>query len=188
MSKFLAYAVVAAFAFAGRPSVALPIVSISPPSSTVPLGGTLVIDVEISGVEPSSPLNAFSLDVFYDPTVLDAVAVVDGGFLVAPVIVVQETFGAMSVEFAETTVGPGGASGSGTLAVITFATVALGSSVLDLDDVALSAPFGVPIPTEAIEDGSATVVPEPETLALAAAGLTGLGLRARRRRLAVAIT
>jgi len=147
----------------------------------VPLsGGSFEVDVTISGLGASAPLNAFEFDLGFDAAVLSAEDVVDGGFLPAPVFVIEMTLGVVSVGFAEGTIGPEGASGDGVLATITFAPVGVGVSVMDLDDVLLSAPFGVAIPAGDIADGSVTVVPEPSTAALVATGLTGIALLRRR--------
>lgn len=133
------------------------------------------IDIVISDVDPTAPLNAFEFDLDFDPALLMAVSVIDGGFLLDPIFVVQSNTGIMSVEFAEVTLLPAGASGSGILATIAFDVIGDGTSVLDLNDVVLSAPFGVQIATAGIFDGTVSVggnpIPEPS-----AALLFGIGL------------
>lgn len=133
------------------------------------------IDIVISDVDPTAPLNAFEFDLDFDPALLTAVSVIDGGFLLDPIFVVQSNTGIMSVEFAEVTLLPAGVSGSGILATIAFDVIGDGTSVLDLNDVLLSAPFGVPIATAGIFDGTVRVggnpIPEPS-----AALLFGIGL------------
>jgi len=149
-------------------------------SITVHHGDTFDVDVWISDVDASTPLNGFEFDLFFDAAHLSAVSVVDGGFLAAPVFTFQNTIGAVSVEFAEVTLGPGGASGSGALATISFLVQGpQGASALDLQNVVLSASFGVPIATAAIVDGAVGVVPEPTGAVLFAVGLLVAGSRRR---------
>jgi hypothetical protein len=148
----------------------------------VPPGSTFTVDIVISGVSAAAPLNAFEFDLFFDPAVLTAVSVVDGGFLLSPVFTIQEIIGGLSVEFAEVTLGPFGASGSGALATITFDATGKGESVLDLDNVILSAPFGVEIVPTAIEDGFVNTIPEPNAALLFATGFAASGMALRRAR------
>jgi hypothetical protein len=82
------------------------------------------VDIVISGVDAGAPLNGFEFDVHFDPSLLLAVSVLDGGFLLDPIFVVQNDIGSMSVEFAEVTLLPAGASGSGVLATIVFEVIA----------------------------------------------------------------
>jgi hypothetical protein len=172
---------------------ALPIVSVDADASgagvqsSATVGtGTIQIDIVISDVDPSQPLNAFELDLVFDPTVLDALSVVDGGFLASPVLVVQRNVGLVRVQFAEVSVGGGTASGGGTLATITFQTVAPGTSALDLQNVVLLEGPLQPISTQSVVDGSLTVgekpIPEPGTMVgLATFGIVGAMLRKGRR-------
>lgn len=53
-------------------------------------------------------------------------------------------------------------------------TPAPGTTALDLNDVILSAPFGVPIALAEVRGASITVIPEPGTALLVLAGLSGL--------------
>ena len=126
------------------------------------------------------------------PLVLQAVSVLDGGFLLAPVFQVQQQLGPGSVELAAVTLAAAGASGDGVLASILFETVGAGTSALDLNDVILSAPFGVEIPVAALNDGGVTVtrttdppapIPEPSAALLCVAGSAVLSRRTRTRKL-----
>ena len=138
-----------------------------------PNSGAFDVEVAITGVEESAPLNAFEFDLGFDPSVLSPVAVVDGGFLLDPFIVVELVLGTLSVDFAEATIGPEGTFGDGVLATITFEPVGLGESLIDLNDVILTAPFGEEIANGGIEDGAVTV-PEPAATLLACASLVVL--------------
>lgn len=172
---------------------AVPIVSVDTDPSTAGVqtslevnpGDMFSVDIVISGVEASSTLNAFELDLGFDPAILMATGVVDGGFLLAPSIVVQIDLTPPEVMFAEATLLPIGAVGSGVLASIGFTALTAGVSLLGLNDVVLSAPFGVPIAVDAVNDGSVTVrsAQEPSTVALFVVGLLTLaGIRRRDRR------
>ena len=178
-----------AFLISAAAAHAVPVVSVDTDPATpdvqsdfdIAIGNPLTIDVVISGVDVGLPLNAFEFDLDFDPSILTAISVIDGGFLLAPVFEIQNIIGAMKVEFAEQTLFLTGAIGAGTLATITFDTIGLGTSPLDLNDVILSAPFGVPINVGAINDGSVNVVPEPSSLLLLGSGLAGLAGWRRRR-------
>ncbi len=148
-------------------------------------GTPLTVDIVISGVDVASPLNAFSFDLDFPPLLLDPSGGVGGGFLLPTVLVIESDLTAPDVNFAESTLGPLGATGSGILATISFDTFGVGTSVLDLNDVLLSAPFGVPIIPISINDAMvttmATVVPLPPTLFLFASGIGLLGARLRKK-------
>ena len=155
------------------PAWAVPIVSIDPASTTVVVGSSFTVDVVIEDVVAPG-LNAFELDVMFDPLILDPTSVVSGGFLLAPVFTVQMVLGVLEVEFAEVTLLPSGAIGGGVLASITFDAIDVGTSLLTLNDVILSEPFGVEITPVTLANGSVTVTPEPGTLLLLGSGLAGL--------------
>jgi hypothetical protein len=182
---YLVSVLVAGFATSAS---ALPIVSVDADttlagvdsSRTVMGGSTFSVDIVISGVDAGSPLNGFEFDLFFDPSVLTATSVVDGGFLLAPVFQVQNSVGVMSIEFAEVTLLPDGASGSGVLATIVFEAALAGNSALDLQNLLLAAPFGVPIETDGIADGSISIagsnpIPEPSSGLLFALGFAVVG-------------
>jgi hypothetical protein len=191
-------------------ALAVPVVSIdtdpgavgAQPASTVELGSTLEVDILIDDV---TDLNGFQLTLAYDPLVLTALDVTDGGFLPDPVFVLDQTVGAMTVSFAEVSGFGLTSSGSGVLATLGFEASALGTSALDLivsadptRTLILTAPFGQPIcgvpgaPACGLANGAISVVeagpppgapvPEPTGAALFAAGALIVGLRVRRGR------
>lgn len=169
---------------------AIPVVSVDADPATsgiqafaaVPGGVAFDIDVVVTGVEASAPLNAFEFDLMFNSLILDALSVADGGFLLDPVFILQEEVGMVSVEFAEATLAPVGASGDGVLAKITFDPISLGTSDLDLENVLLSEPFGIPIPAGTPEDGEILVTPEPSTASLVGLGVLALSFAGARRR------
>ena len=158
---------------------ALPTVSvISPP--TVESGASFSVDIRIEDVDAGSPLNAFELDLLFDASVLSPLSIAAGGFLLAPTFVLEETLGAVSVAFAELSLIPLGAIGDGVLATISFEAIGVGTSSLELTDLVLSEPFGAPIATADIIDGTVEVeptsaIPEPSGLLLS---LVGFGIAA----------
>jgi hypothetical protein len=144
------------------------------------------VDIVISDVDAAAPLNGFEFDLDFDPTLLTAVSVIDGGFLPSPIFEIQNSIGAMSVEFAEVSLLGSSSASSGILATISFDVIAGGISLLDLNDVLLSAPFGVPIVTAAVVDGSVRVgespIPEPSAALLFGVGLVCVASDLSRRR------
>ena len=179
------------------PSLAAPIVSLDldPGTSGVQsdvsltLGAPLLVDVVIEGADAPG-LQGFELDVLFDASVVTAVSVVDGGFLLDPVFVIQNDIGVFRIEFAEITLLPFGATGSGVLATLAFNTTGLGTSDLDLTNLKMSAPFGVAILPDAVNDGIVTVtndsvsppIPEPSGALTFIAGLAIFGLARPQRR------
>lgn len=187
----------AALLFTASTVLASPVVSVDVDPSTAGIqsvldvqnGDSFFVDIVISGVESLSPLNAFQFNLGFDPAVLTAVSITDGGFLLEPVFPVAESIdnGAGDVLFALVTLGPIGASGDGILASLVFSASAAGASVLDLNTVLLSEPFGQPIQVERVDDGNVNVavggfVSEPHTMAVLTLGLVGLAAFGRRRK------
>lgn len=151
------------------------------------VGMPLTVDIVISGVDPASPLNAFAFDLDFPPLLLNPTGGVGGGFLLPTVLPIESELTAPDVNFAESTLGPLGAVGSGILATISFDTFGVGTGTLDLNDVLLSAPFGVPIVPISINDAMVTTmaaaVPLPPTLFLFASGIGVLAARPRKKNL-----
>ncbi len=183
--KHLVSLALVALALALAPAAfALPMLSVSNPA-TVNAGSSFSVDILISDVDAGSPLNGFEFDLAFDGILLTATSVTDGGFLLAPLLVVQNSIGAVSIEFTEVSLLPTGASGAGTLATIAFDAILPGVSALDLSNVVLSAPFGVGIDIAAVVDGSVTVldpvgvVPEPSGVLLSAIGFSIVAIRVR---------
>jgi len=166
---------------------ALPMLSVDSPAS-VDTGDSFVVEIRISDVDALSPLNGFEFDLGFDGSLLAATSVTDGGFLLSPLLVIQNTIGAVSIEFSELTLLAAGASGDGTLATIGFDAILPGVSSLDLSNVVLSAPFGVELGLDAVVDGSVSVrdpvgaVPEPSGILLSAIGLSIVAFRVRGKR------
>lgn len=166
------------------PSYAAPIISVDVDptmpgiQSSIDVFEGAVFDawVMISGVEAVAPLNAFEIALSYGGTVLGAQSAVDGGFLLAPSLVLSSDLAAPDVNFAVTTLLPTGAVGDGVLAAVTFEALMAGTALLELTQVDLSAPFGVPIAVGAIADAGVNVqqAPVPGTIVLMLAGVAAL--------------
>jgi len=175
-------------------AAAVPILSVDADPGTpgiqsvlsIPFGNPFTVDVVIIGVETGQPLNAFQFDLVFDPLRLAATGVVSGGFLPAETIVLLDDITPPDVMYAEASLG-GGAVGHGVLASISFDTLSVGTSDLDLMNVILAAliPPGGEIPAQ-VSGGRVTVtsgqaIPEPSTLLLLGMGVGGLLAAGRRR-------
>lgn len=149
-------------------------------STTVTAGDVFSIDVLVSSVEESDPLNGFQLTALFDAVVLNALDVADGGFLPSPLVTLFDIDNAAgSVEFAEASLGVASAFGDGVLAQMEFQATAAGATSLDLSDVLLSGPFGLAIDIAAISGATVTVtssgtVAEPSVPSLLSLGVLGL--------------
>lgn len=193
-----AFIAIATFSMlAGTPGFALPIVSVDVTGGTPTIDGflqidpgdPLTVDIVVEGLDDSAGefLNGFEFDLVFDSAVLSVAGVTPGATLLPPAIVIQDLVGTMSVEFAELSLLPAGVTTGGVLASISFDTLAEGSSALDLENVILSAPFGVPIAATVV-DGAVQVgdalapIPEPGAAALFGVGLLVASRATRTRR------
>jgi hypothetical protein len=148
---------------------------------SVALDAVLTVHVVIAGVDAGSPLNGFELDLGVDPTRLAALGASLGDFLPLPRLLIESDVTPPDVNVAAVSIGPVGGAGDGVLAVVTLRADAPGAALLALDDVVLSAPFGVPIGVGALQAATLTVVPEAGSAACLALGAALLGCRRRRR-------
>ena len=154
---------------------------IAPASSTTSLGGAVNVAVQVTDV---TGLYAYQFDLSFDPAVLSATAVSEGGFLPGG----GSTFffpGAIDNVSGTLTLTAGslqgpvlGVSGSWTLATFLFTGAGFGASPVTLSNVVLLDSLGGDIAPTTIRNGSVTVVPEPMSVMLVGCGLLG-GLIAR---------
>lgn len=149
-------------------------------SRSVSAGERFDVDIVISEVEFPDSITGFELRLRSDETVLRAIATNAGGFLPDPTIdlALPDEPG---VELASLSLQPVGSTGEGVLGTVTFAAIGPGlSTPLTLEDVILTAPFGVPVPF-VLEPGlvSVAAIPEPGAALLFGAGLCSVVLSGR---------
>jgi hypothetical protein len=120
-------------------ALAVPLVSVDADPATpgvqasaeVVLGATFEVDILVADVGPEE-LFGFQLTLLYDPAVLGALAVVDGGVLPAPLFELDQTLGVGRVSFSEISLAEAGVTGGGVLATLAFQALAVGDSALQL--------------------------------------------------------
>ncbi len=176
-----------------RPAQAASI-SITPSPANVVVGQTFLLDVVMTGV---TDLYYYGFGLTFDPAILQANDVLDGGFLTSgggtstfspggsfgppePFFAIDNTAGLVSIldalEF-----GPS-SSGTGILASVSFTAVGVGATGIGIGNAVFLDSAGAPLDAT-LTDGllQANEVPEPATLLLIGAGFAAARSRARRR-------
>ena len=174
---------------AALPAAAAPILSLTPSSTSVGVGGTFSIDVNVSGVQD---LYGFQFDLNFDQSLLSPLGVTEGSFLSQGVsgstdFLAGVDNGTGTIEF---TLGfllgaVPGVSGSGTLATLAFVAIAPGNTDFSLSGLVLLDSQLGEFQNTATINGAAVDInasPVPETastasLVLMAAGATILARR-----------
>ena len=156
-------------------------IRIDPVSSTTSPGGAVDVNVSITDV---TDLYAYQFDVTFNPVVVSAASVTEGSFLAAGGSTffvpgsIDNTLGTIAFT-ANTLLGPvPGVSGSGTLATLRLTGIRLGVSPLTLSNIVLLDSMSGDI-AATVQNGSATVVPEPGNLTIVL--LAGVALAITRR-------
>lgn len=181
-------------------SVAAPIVSVDmdpttagiQSSLTVQQGSSFSVDIFISGVEATAPLNGFELMLTDSAGLATAQNRTLGPFLPAPPAAIlppiELPFSPGSdVLIGGNAIGLVGGIGSGVLATVDFIANSAGTTSLALSSVQLTAVLGLPILGATAEDGSLTIesgpsqLPAPPALALLLLGGLATWVAARRR-------
>ncbi len=166
-------------AFAAQPALAVPVLSITTPSSNVTVGSALTLTVKITDV---LDLSAFEFGLSFNPAVLQAISVTEGPFLGTGGNTffgagsINNSTGKISSVFDGLIGAVPGVSGTGNLATLNFNVIGVGLSTLMFSDVLFLSSLGADLLPQ-VQNGSVNavaVIPEPGPAALLLAGLAGL--------------
>jgi len=178
---WLILTLVGSFALGGVSPAAAVTLTLVPSPSTIQVGGTVSVDLLISGLAPSGPpsLGAFLVETTYNSSVLTYNSVVFAGFLGNPnnpletdIVVNTGTPGVVSLEedsFLSTAVLDAlQTTDPFLLATLTFTGSAVGVSSLGFGAIDLSSAAGTSLTNPTLQGASVTVssIPEPGTLTL----------------------
>lgn len=171
------------------PAFALPTLSANAGPNPAVAGAPLNLAINIADI---ADLYAYEFTVHFDPSLLSATAVGEGGFLgtagttFSGAGTIDNVSGTISFIFNTLVGNVAGASGSGILANISFDALAVGGAAISfsdllfldagLNDIAVSA-VSLTLPI-----GAETDVPEPAGYLLLGAGLLAAGVVRRRQR------
>lgn len=177
----------ALIAIAAVASAAAATISLAPASPSIQAGQTINLNINIAG---ASDLSAWQFDIGFDPTVLQAVSTTEGTFLssIGPTFFDPGTIDNIggTVTFVLDTLFSSGASGSGTLASITFQGAGVGTSPVNILNVTLLdstlteiSPTSITISSGSVQVTPSTA-PEPGSLVLIASALSAAFIAKRR--------
>jgi hypothetical protein len=166
--------------------------SLDPADQTIPVGGSAVLELNISGLTAGGPdsLGAFALDITYDDTILAFDSVSFGSYLGDSSMFEADAF------FDDATPGlvyldevswlfdwelDALQPDSFTLATLSFTGTGLGVSTVAMENVALSDAYGFVLSDTVLNNATIAPVPEPATMLMLGTGLMGLGIFKRKK-------
>jgi len=167
-------------------------IGFEPASQIVPVGELVSVDLVISGLgdysEPS--LGSFDLNITYDTAILDFTGYTLGSYLgdISLWEAVDDSWGETTpgtINLAEVSLLSVSEldalqPSSFPLATLTFDTLTIGTSSLDISITALADAYGDPLSAD-VQSGNISSVPAPATFILIGFGLGGIGILRRKK-------
>jgi len=167
-------------------------IGFEPASQIVPVGELVSVDLVISGLgdysEPS--LGSFDLNITYDTAILDFTGYTLGSYLgdISLWEAVDDSWGETTpgtINLAEVSLLSVSEldalqPSSFPLATLTFDTLTIGTSSLDISITALADAYGDPLSAD-VQSGNISPVPEPASFILIGFGLGGIGISRRKK-------
>lgn len=159
----LVMTLLSAFTFTVKNASGAAQISVQPNASTVwGTNETLTINITVSDV---TDLYGWQFKLYYEPRILNGTSIIEGSFLKSAGATFSETsfndgYNAThgcAIAFCTLKGNMSGVTGSGVLAIVSFRTKALGSSVLDLSETVLGRVDSTEIPHNVV-DGAVQVV------------------------------